>query len=123
MANKVKVTTTLSITATGSTAAISGTETTDQTGANYQESTQVIGTTAELVDVGTDLATLGWLFIKNLSTTTNNDVTIASDEAITSVLAVLKPGQHFSTANLSSTTFYARATGTPAQIVLLAIER
>ncbi len=67
MANKVKVQMTLSVTATGSTASISGTEAKDQVGTNYQESTQLIGTTAEQLDFGADIGTLGWLFVKNLA--------------------------------------------------------
>jgi hypothetical protein len=119
MANKVKLTTTLSIIATGSTAAISGTESKDQVGTNYQESTQTIGTDAEELDMGADIGTVGWLFIKNLSTT--SAVQLAADQGMTQITDTVKAGQHLIKLNPGSQLFVRAATA-PAQIILLAIE-
>jgi hypothetical protein len=85
MAETLTVSTTLTYrNATGS-KTLGGTTTTEDAGVHFCQETQAVGTSAELLDVGTDVTAAGLqkVIIRNLDA--NNFITVYSDNGTTSI--------------------------------------
>lgn len=132
MANKIKVTISLGISGVGANSTLSSSYTADQIGSNFTHQTQLIGTTAEALDIGTDIATgsLGYLVLRNLETpplgatqTTGNVISVYSDAGATQKIAEVLPGHTIlMPPSTLSTTVYCKASTATALLEFLAVE-
>jgi hypothetical protein len=133
MANKIKLTITLSVSGSNVSASMGGSTVIDQQGQNFTHETQVIGTSAaELLDVGTDIADtkMGYLVVRNLEQlpsgtkiTDGNVVKLYSDSAATKEIGQVYPGQGvFVGPPALTNAVYAKATLGNALIEFLAVE-
>ncbi len=122
MANKITITSTLTLSAQHARPSMSFTLTFDQIGSNYTMETQTIGFGAgEALDVGGDIGTIGFLLIQNLDIT--NYVEFALDSGMTNKIAKLLPGEGGMLPLPAGSTVYAKANVGAVQIAFLAIER
>src|SRR5580765_1570437 len=118
MANVVNFTLTLGLTATRAHPSMSLSWTLPQTGTNYVQETQIIGTAVVALDIGTagSVTSLGWLLVENLDTT--HSVTVYSDSGGTNKLASIPAAPSASSTSgaivmvpASTTTIYVNASG------------
>ena len=132
MANKTRVTVSLSVAGDKSTAQIAGTNTSDQVGQHFVHETQVIGTSPEALDFGSDIADgkLGFLLIKNnhvpplgSKVFNGNVVKLYKEIGATNEIGQVLPGQGIFLIPAAYTTgIYAKAILGSAQIDFLAVE-
>lgn len=120
MANTITMSGALRVSGTGIEVSLSQSINATQIGSDYSAQTQAIGTSAEQLDISSDLGTPGWLMIWNLDPT--NYVQIALDSGVsTQIFAKLTAGQ-FCIIPPQTATIYAKANTAPCNIALLAIE-
>jgi len=91
----------------------------DMAGDQMTQNVQIIGTSAEALDVG-DVSTIGYVLIKNLDST--NFVELALDSGVsTQKFAKLRAGD-FAVFPASTATIYAKADTSPCNCLVMAIE-
>ena len=120
MANTIRLQSTLTYKNAAGTVVLGGDFTVNQVGTHFTSEIQDIGVTAEAIDVGTDIGTIGMLLIRNLDPT--NYVEIGSDNAVANNIAIILAGQAVPIKPKSGVTLYAKANGGTVQIQFLAIE-
>lgn len=120
MANTIRLQSTLTYKNSGGTVSLGGDFTVTQSGTHFTAEVQDIGITAEALDVGADIGTIGFLLIKNLDAT--NYVEIGSDNAVANNVALILPGQAVPIKPKSGVTLYGKANTAPVQVEFLAIE-
>jgi len=119
MANEISISASLSYSKSGATARLDGTITVTQAGADFTNQSQLIGfAAAELLDVGTDIGTTGYVMVKNNDAT--NFVELSLND-FTQKFAKLRPGE-FCIIPVSTGTIYAKADTAACQVSVLAIE-
>jgi hypothetical protein len=91
--------------------------TVDQVGDNAIYNIQDVGTSAEAILLGDVLP--GFVHFKNLDTT--NFVTIGNDNAVTTVVSKLLPGECM-TLRTTTATWYAKADSAAIQLLVLAAD-
>ncbi len=93
----------------------------NQTGTHGIFNVQNVGTTAEQL-TGVDVATLGYLFVKNLDAT--NFVQLATDNAFsaTSTFAKLRPGEFCLVPSNATTMPWAKANTAGCDVLVCAVE-
>ena len=100
-------------------ASLTGTISVTQTGTDATAQVQSIGfAAAELIDLGSDIGTLGYIMIKNLDAT--NFVELSLND-FTQKFAKLRPGE-FILLPVSSNTIYAKADTGAVEVGYVAIE-
>lgn len=121
MANEVTVNTTLNATKSGVTVNTGGqSKLVDMDGDQMLTNVQTIGTSAEALVIG-DIASLGWIFVRNLDAA--NFVELALDSAVsTQVFAKLLAGE-WALFPAKTGTMYAKADTAECNIQVVAIER
>jgi len=119
MANEIIQNVTVQVSKNGASATFISNKRLDMTGNDFANQTQLIGTTAETIDLGDLSAAPGNLAIKNLDAT--NFVEIGGDSGLTVFKIKIRPGE----SNLispTSATLYAKADTASVRIAILAID-
>jgi len=119
MANEITQNITLQVTKNGATASFPASKRVTMTGDDFTNQTQVIGTSAELVDFGDITGAPGNLAIKNLDAT--NYVEIGGDSGLTVFKLKINAGESC-LITPTSATLYAKANTADVRILILAIE-
>jgi len=120
MANTIRLQSTLTYKNNAGTITLGGDFTVNQVGTHFTSQVQDIGVTAEALDVGADIGTIGFLLIRNLDPT--NYVEVGSDNAVANNVAVILAGQAVPIKPKSGVTVYLKANTAPVQVEFLAIE-
>jgi hypothetical protein len=119
MANEISFSASLSYSKSGANATISASISVTQVGADFTNQSQLIGTaSAELLDVGSDVGTTGYVMVKNNDPT--NFVELSLND-FTQKFAKLRAGE-FCILPVSTGTIYAKADTGACQVSVLAIE-
>jgi len=119
MANEITQNITLQVTKNGVTSSLVSNKRVTMTGDDFTNQTQLIGTTAELVDLGDITGAPGNLVIKNMDST--NYIELGGDSGLTVFKLKINAGEA-SLVTLSSATLYAKANTADVRIAILAIE-
>ena len=121
MANEISHTTSLTASKAGVSVAGSATKINDMAGDQMVTIVQIIGTAAEALTL-TDVATLGFLRVRNMDPT--NYVQIATDASVsTGIFARLLPGQSLLIPTEPTTaTYYAKAAVANCNVEIQAVE-
>jgi len=120
MARTISFNGTLSISGSGVSASLSKSKSGSQAGADFTQQTQVVGTSAEALDISADISAAGYLMVINLDET--NFVEVALDSGVsTQKFAKLRAGE-FLLLPPSTFTLYAKADTAPVSVAILAIE-
>jgi len=90
----------------------------NQTGTHFVANVQNIATGAEQLTL-VDVATLGYLFVKNLDLT--NYVQLGLDSGVTQIFAKLRPGE-FCLVPVNQTAIYAKANTAAVDVLVCAAE-
>ncbi len=122
MANKTKVTTTVTFTDSVGSQSLGGSFTRDQVGTNVTEETQTIATSATVLDIGAAITagTLGILVIKNLDPT--NYVEIATDVDMTKNVALINALEVVPIIPKAGNSYWLKAHTASVQIKFMAVE-
>lgn len=86
---------------------------------NMVQQTQLVGTTAEVLDVGDIALNPQFVIIKNLDTA--NQIEIGGDASFTNFSLIVKPGE-FCVFTPNVETIYVKASTSPVRIFTLAVE-
>src|SRR6266516_839138 len=105
MANEINIQATLTVQRFIPAIQGSGNLNINQTGTHCIGNVQNVGTAAEQLTIA-DVATLGYLFVKNLNVT--NFVQLGLDSAVTQIFAKLRPGE-FCLVPVNQNAIYAKA--------------
>jgi hypothetical protein len=120
MANTIRLQSTLTYKNAAGQVVLGGDFQVNQVGTHFTSEVQDIGTTAEALDVGPDIGTIGFLLIRNLDET--NFVEIGSDNAVANNVAVILAGQAVPIKPKSGVTLYGKADTATVKVQFLAIE-
>lgn len=119
MANEISQTVRLTVTKNGSTFTFNQQKSITMTGDDVLAGTQIIGTTAETVNLGEISGAPGQIAIRNTDST--NFVEIGGDSGLTVFKIKIRPG-HSALIEPTSATIYAKADTAAVRIQILAIE-
>lgn len=119
MANSISFSASLALTGSGITAALSASKTATQSGSDFTNQSQLIGfASAELLDLGSDIGTTGYMMVINQDAT--NFVEFSLND-FTQKFAKLRAGEFF-IIPVSTGTIYAKADTGACLVSVLAIE-
>lgn len=120
MANNITFSGSLALSGTGIAMSGSGSGTATQVGTNAIEETTSLSTTTSQISIGS-IVNMGYLFVKNMDTTNNVRIGLATPVNAGNAFAELKPGE-FCVVPTRQTVIYAiAAAGTP-EILAVAVE-
>jgi len=119
MANEIKTSISLTASKNGAKIAASASASQDMAGDDMIQTTQLIGTTAEVLGFGEITGAPAQIFIQNLDST--NFVEIGGDSGLTVFKLKILPGKS-TVISPSSGTIYAKADTASARILIVAAE-